>query len=232
VSVSAAEVLGAWEAGWGRTPLHRAGALAVLATGRSPAEVSAWPLGERDLALYALHAELFGPVLDAVATCPGCGTEVELRLDQEQIVTAGSSTRREARVSMDGRSYRFRTPTSADIAAVLAVPAHEATAALVDRCLLDGDAGTFAADPLPVLSAWEEADPLADITLGLNCPECAREWAEPLDIAGFLWSKLEAWCRRTLVEVHELARAYGWSESEILRLSPWRRDCYLGLVTT
>jgi hypothetical protein len=33
-----------------------------------------------------------------------------------------------------------------------------------------------------------------------------------------------------LGDVHELARAYGWSEPEVLALSPWRRAAYLALV--
>ncbi|HSB10234.1 MAG TPA: phage baseplate protein, partial [Blastocatellia bacterium] len=30
--------------------------------------------------------------------------------------------------------------------------------------------------------------------------------------------------------VHTLASAYGWRESDILNLSPWRRQLYLTLV--
>jgi hypothetical protein len=33
-----------------------------------------------------------------------------------------------------------------------------------------------------------------------------------------------------LRDVHELASAYGWRESEILALSPQRRQAYLELV--
>jgi hypothetical protein len=36
--------------------------------------------------------------------------------------------------------------------------------------------------------------------------------------------------RSLLAEVHSLARAYGWTESEILALSPQRRSTYLEMV--
>ena len=52
----------------------------------------------------------------------------------------------------------------------------------------------------------------------------------PTDIAGFFWAELDAWARRLLREIHTLARFYGWSEAEILALSPLRRRCYLEMV--
>ena len=42
-----------------------------------------------------------------------------------------------------------------------------------------------------------------------------------------VWSDLTDWVGRTLTEVHQLARAYGWSEAEILAMSGWRRRWYL-----
>ena len=35
---------------------------------------------------------------------------------------------------------------------------------------------------------------------------------------------------RTLREIDVLATAYGWTETEILRLSPWRRQAYLEII--
>ncbi len=75
-----------------------------------------------------------------------------------------------------------------------------------------------------------EVDAGAEIELALTCPACAAEWRAGFDIAGFLWSEVDAWARRRLREVHVLARAYGWRETEILALSPRRRAAYLGMV--
>ena len=38
------------------------------------------------------------------------------------------------------------------------------------------------------------------------------------------------WAGRMLLDIHALARAYGWSESDILALPPRRRQAYLELV--
>ena len=43
-------------------------------------------------------------------------------------------------------------------------------------------------------------------------------------------SEIDAWARTILYQVHLLASVYGWSESEILALSPWRRHLYLQMI--
>ena len=44
------------------------------------------------------------------------------------------------------------------------------------------------------------------------------------------WAELDAWARRLLLDVHTLARAYGWSERDILQLTETRRQFYLNLI--
>jgi hypothetical protein len=73
------------------------------------------------------------------------------------------------------------------------------------------------------------ADPGADIDLAFDCPECGHRWQEVFDINGFLWREIHAWAKRTLRDVHVLARAYGWTEPDALSLSPTRRQIYLEL---
>ena len=73
----------------------------------------------------------------------------------------------------------------------------------------------------------DAADPLAQLTLPLECPNCRRTWDGELNIASFFWREISVMARRLLGEIHELASRYGWSESHILRLSEVRRYAYL-----
>jgi hypothetical protein len=75
--------------------------------------------------------------------------------------------------------------------------------------------------------ALEEADPCIDFAVDLECPACAHAWSAPFDVAGYLWEEIDTRARRLLDEVHVLARAYGWPEDEVLRLSDARRSAYL-----
>jgi hypothetical protein len=74
------------------------------------------------------------------------------------------------------------------------------------------------------------ADPQGDIQLNLACVACEKHNRTLFDIASFLWNELDVWAIRMLREIHELARAYGWSEREIVTMSSWRRRCYLEML--
>jgi hypothetical protein len=81
-----------------------------------------------------------------------------------------------------------------------------------------------------VIDSIVAADPQADIRIDLECPACAARWLAPFDVASYLWTELDALARRTLIQVHQLASAYGWTESEVLDLSPRRRAAYLEIL--
>jgi hypothetical protein len=73
-------------------------------------------------------------------------------------------------------------------------------------------------------------DPLADLRMELRCPACDHAWVVVFDIAGFLCQEIDHWAGRMLRTVSELAGAFGWSERDILRISPLRRQLYLGML--
>ena len=133
---------------------------------------------------------------------------------------------------------RFRLPNSYDLAALLnCADVEQARALLAHRCILESSGvGAQRAAPLPgdlldeLAHAITELDPQAEILLDLQCPNCGHGWQMLFEIETFLWAEISAAAKRLLREVHTLARFYGWRESEILSLSPRRRQSYLELV--
>lgn len=107
--------------------------------------------------------------------------------------------------------------------------------ALLECCVLtanfEGQAAAVTDLPSRVRTAiserMAEADPQAEIELAFECCDCAEPWTEIFDIAAYLWDEVNAWAMRTFHEVHCLASAYGWSEREVLAVSPRRRSLYL-----
>jgi len=102
---------------------------------------------------------------------------------------------------------------------------------LLERCLLDRGNHLTKDLFLTVVAKMSSADPMADIHLALNCPNCAHKWEAAFDIVAFLWREISAAARRLLREVHTLASAYGWTQPEILSLSSARRRVYLEMAT-
>ena len=76
-----------------------------------------------------------------------------------------------------------------------------------------------------------ELDPQAEIVLDLNCAACHHRWQAPFDPAAFLFREVEAAVARLTNDVHQLARAYAWSEESILAMGAARRRRYLNLVS-
>lgn len=226
--LTADRLLSVWAKGCERHPIDRGLLLYALAVPDTPAsELADRPLGERNSALLRLHQALFGEELTGWCDCPHCGERLEFALSCSDLLAPAASTEPMAEVA--GRPCR--PPTSRDLAEISQLDDPEqAMWRLLQRCC--GDPGDPAPPALLVAfeAALERADPCADYNLQLECAACGQAATVPFDVAHFLWEELTAQARRLLDEVHLLARAYGWSESGILALSPVCRRAYLTRV--
>jgi hypothetical protein len=81
-----------------------------------------------------------------------------------------------------------------------------------------------------ISAAMLEADPQAETILHLTCPACGHEWDLLFDVVDFFWREISAQAQRLLREIDALARAYGWTEREILNLPAQRRQTYLEML--
>ncbi|WP_201316529.1 hypothetical protein [Dyella sp. EPa41] len=238
---TASELLNVWERALDAPAVAR-GLWLLRLTDEAQGE-DAWlglSLGDRDARLLRLHAKLFGHVLQGVATCPACQSTVELLLDGEALQLAPTEpavTEHVLELHPAGRdmAIRFRPVNCADLLALQSCgDVDEARRQLLARCVIDvggegsADVAGFSSDVQAELAAaMAAADPQADIQFDCVCPECAHRWQPLFDIATFLWQELHAWALRLLREVDTLARAYHWSESDIVAMSPRRRQAYL-----
>jgi hypothetical protein len=225
-ALSATELLSVWESGSNEVPVQRALTMLAAASPETSSDsLARLTLGQRDARLLALREMMFGSDATGVTDCPECGERIELRFSCSDIHPAtDTESPTEVAVKSNGREVRFRLPTSADLLAV------SSSGQLLERCLLSRG-NRLREDFLPAVSEkMSSADPMADIQLALNCPNCEHKWKAAFDIVAFLWREISAAARRLLREVHTLASAYGWTEAEILALSPARRRFYLEMA--
>jgi hypothetical protein len=238
---SAAALLVAWERGRSQAPVERGLTLLAAACPGTPVdELAQRPVGRRDGELLALRRRLFGSRLTALSGCPACRARLEFAFDVEDVEVEGAAAQAGGfGLRVDGFELRFRLPDSLDLLHALTEDEPETCRRLLlDRCLLAARQGEQdrAAAELPVAvadrlaEAMAEVDPQADVRLALACPACGEQWQATFDIVAFLWSELAAWAERTVRDVHALASAYGWSESELLAMHPERRRLYLELT--
>jgi hypothetical protein len=231
-----------WETGRRLSPPEKA--LLLLTHGQDggkQAVIRRWPIGRRDRALIQLFTATFGAVDSALSTCPDCQQSVAFPIDFQTMATGPVQDQGRLRFNHAGVGYPFRLPNSDDLLAITS-EADEARALqlLASNCISSspGDAGQEADNgkrwsdgALKALAAAIEAhDPYAEIRLALACPECGGQWQEPLDIVDYFWRVLTQEAQTLLAQVDLLARAYGWSQEEILNLGASRRALYVEMI--
>ena len=236
--LSVTELLAAWERGLDVPPTERALTLLAACSTEAPDALARLSIGRRDARLLVLRELTFGAQLTSLAACPACGERMECTFNVSDLRVAPELEPVEAfTLTLDDDEMRFRLPNSLDqLALATCTDVASARDLLLQRCLLTTHGAEIRVARLP-LSAWaqiaeqmERADPQADIQLDMSCAACGHRWQEAFDIGSFFWTELDAWARRLLLDVHTLARAYGWSEHDILNLSAPRRQFYLNLI--
>jgi len=230
-TLTQADFLALWETGRSLHPLDQ-GVLAVQAAFPEIEEsIADWPLGRRNRALAELRCAVFGSKVRGWTSCRQCREQLEFQLDGRAWAESESPAGKD-RIGVGELNYRL--PTSRDLAAVAAEQeAPTAARRLLQLCCVPDGAPDRAWSDEEIDAVGEcmaAADPLAEILLRFDCPSCGASFDESLDLPTFLWAEMESRAKRMLLAVHTLAAAYGWSEAEILSLSPARREIYLEMV--
>jgi hypothetical protein len=235
-------LLEVWEQALPLEPSARPIALLSLAFPETDAEeLARLPLGIRDARLLRLRQVLFGDSLDCLTGCPACGAELEFIVSAGDLLQQASErVANEHWLQAPYHRVHFRVPDSTDLMALagLASKPDEYQAQIVTRCIINVqgrdesvEAANLPQDLVELLAEeMERRDPLAMVWLDLGCTQCGHAWPSLFDIASLLWADVDRWARRLLHEVHLLARAYGWTERDVLQLSAARRQHYLGMI--
>ena len=225
----------AWDRGLGQNPLGRA--LTLLACAwpeRTAADCRALAIVERDRELLQLRRAMFGDRLRGFIACSVCGTSLEVEVEISSLLgrMEGAQSMAVHEREIGGCRLFMRQATTADVAAAAAAPDPVvARRVLLERCVtlhpavaLEGELADAA------VAMFEELHQDSEIVFHLQCPLCGGTQKSELDIAAYLWTEVSRAGVSLLRDVHELARAYGWTEDSILAMSPGRRACYLEMV--
>jgi hypothetical protein len=237
------ELLRLWEEG--RTLPNQRRALAMLMAGCPEGtleELAMLSVGERDRQLVRLRELTFGQHVSGLANCRHCHEQMELNLDTRVLIgTVPSGELNTCSVTVRQYGMTVRLPTTADLLALEPGQAPEqARRQLIRRCLVKVEESVVEVtqdalpddiiDSLPDL--LDGCDPMANLELEVFCPSCQAKNHVLFDVVQFFWGEIASAAKRILGSIHELARAYGWSEAAILTLSGSRRQMYLEMLGT
>jgi hypothetical protein len=239
--LTASRLLSIWERGRNKGLVEQG--LILLADACPDASLEALakiPIGRRDAIILGLRERTFGPWIAGLSTCPSCGEQLELTIKVADILYEQTGNYPQPMIlNFLDYEVHFRLPCSRDLFAAVATGSLDAAySSLIEESVLAAyyqKQRTSVHDlPANVIQAMAEemvkADPQADVQMKITCSSCGHQWQQTFDIVWFFWKEIDSWAHRILREVDALARAYGWSETDILSLSSWRRQCYLELL--
>jgi hypothetical protein len=184
-------------------------------------KIGGWHLSKRRQGLLAVAVATKGARRFVTTSCdaPGCGEKLDLELD----LLALRQDWRGDHVEFSGG--RLRLPRPADLESLDSDAPYTLATVLFEGVPPEREGWEREAEQ--VLSA---ADPLGDLELRAECYNCGAPIALPLSLEGFLLSELATTVTRLLDEIHVLAFAYHWTETQIMALPEARRHHYLARI--
>lgn len=199
-------------------------------------EVWSWSLKRRLQALLEITMVTQGGEMLLQVRCSNrlCDEDIELPLDLERFRQDVNVD--EFSFSVDSTEVMARLPNGSDQQRWLQSPvftpsdiARELVLRIGDR--QPGDDWQFPEAWLPDFSeSLERQDELMTLEISSSCPVCENELNCAVDLETQLLASLALEQQKLLLEVHQLALAYHWSEAAICRLTPARRKFYLAQI--
>jgi hypothetical protein len=194
-------------------------------------------LGARNAALLSLRSAFFGHAWALLSRCPECATECEFETDSASLADALQALHvaEAATAELNGEQVLLRAPTAADLRAISNLKDQDSAArSLLALCVSPARGPeSFELPALTELSTQlERLDPGAMVSFALVCPACRHSWSATVDVGEAFWAELQRAAEKILVDIDVLARAYGWTEEDVLGMSATRRAAYLQLAGT
>jgi len=174
-------------------------------------------LGAGDRALLDVHRAVTGRDLELTLTCGACGAVSSVLLGPETVPPW------EPRSVPLGPGSGVREPTYADLAG-LPADVDAATGELLRRCTVGTPSRAATAGDIDAVDTTLSG-PLVAV-----CAECDATVESPVDVQRLVLESLVRVLDDADVEVHLLARAYGWDLATIEALPPDRRGRLAWLV--
>jgi hypothetical protein len=180
-----------------------------------------WDVATGSLLELARDTGAQGDPVETVLACEGCGTPIEVPVPVDDLLGAAPVDASRGHASAAAGS-RATIPTVDDVASAAARGA-DAASVLARACGVDA---LTRPERQRALQALDEAHPLLAPAVVIVCPACGHGAEAAIDAVDLAWAVVAERARAFLDDVVVLARAYGWSEAEVLAVPADRRARY------
>lgn len=201
--------------------------------------IAAFSIGERDARLLHLRESLFGPVLQNTSDCTVCHQKMEWETSIDSLKLQPISETVPGLMDLNYKEHHIelRLPNSLDILELNEQDSEDdQVSQLIEQCVVNSTLPQKQAKKMSktlkhkIVQIMEDHDPQANVVMKLSCSECGNQWEATFDILQYLLKEINDWAIEMLQDVYTLAVNFGWSESDILDMSRFRRNLYLNMI--
>jgi hypothetical protein len=181
----------------------------------------------------SIYLAYFGERIEGRIVCVACREPFEMEFSLPKLI---ENMARRPRSNVSGPDdegvftlsggRRFRLPTAGEHQKVMEMGTDEALAALLSRCVVEGEP----VDTAAIESAMDDVGATLDLDLDAACPHCAMRQTVRFDIQSYLFRALGYERQFLNCEAHYIAKAYGWTYEEILGLRREDRRAFVRLI--
>jgi len=199
-------------------------------------DIWSWSLKERLQALLMITMHSYGSELLLQVPCSNssCGENIELPLDLKRFAQASDDN--QVSLEIDDQQIMLRLPNGSDQLQWVQMP-ELSPGAIASRLVVSID-GQQPDHDWQMPSHWidqlgqslEQKDELMTLQIQSQCPACDHSFDCDLDLEAQLLSGLARTQQTLLRNIHLIASVYHWSEAEIMKLTPSRRQTYLAYI--
>jgi hypothetical protein len=186
------------------------------------------PVGSRDWLIMAVRARLVAAPLRSEPECTDCGAHFELTVMPDDLGFGQDAAQADPDVQavhIEGQELMLRPVRLSDLLAVETLSDIGQAAQCLAERVSDGELAGLTVETLE--GVLETLDPVADIWLNSHCPECGAEHSLAFDPVHYTAQELRQRAQQILRDVTDIARAFHWSEHDILALPGSRRAYYV-----
>jgi hypothetical protein len=193
-------------------------------------------VADHDRIAAQIYCREYADRIESRLRCRQCTKMFDVSFQLEPLASPSGSTEN---IGVDGPDEggmfqlkdgpRFRLPTVRDQLATRQLSPKDARQELLRRCV-EGPMGSEEV-ALAAERAMELVAPLLSQTLAVSCPHCDfRQENVSFSVQRYLLDALAFERRFLFPEVHQVARAYGWSRGDILAMPTTDRRVFVRLI--
>lgn len=195
-------------------------------------------IGDRVAILFNARKIILGNIIACTATCLNCSSKMSFDLNISDLLQIHRSDKNQEFYELNTEGYKIKFRPLCAIDQDYSIKKFSSVEMIGNKLVKSCVVNSIPLLPkilpkkieIDIGMKMDDIDPLSDLSLRVSCPECSKIFEVFFPSEEFILREFAAHSKNLEHEIHWIALHYGWSESEILKLSLQKRKRYVELI--